>query len=190
MVGDFYNAGSKTDIDGIQEIAGHVFLAVIVITCADIYFTATVIYDTIYGFLVFRTHFPIFGKVIADAIGDNADSDVLFIFRVGKHYAVDCIVQCTVTSYNDNGAVTVVGKYACQTFYGAEPFGLHIIVRHAFAVHICFNLFPPFLHFARSGFGVIDYAPFIGFYTHISVSFNRSNIFINLPLKRCCRQRY
>ena len=29
-----------------------------------------------------------------------------------------------------------------------------------------------------------------GFYTHISVSFNRSNIFINLPLKRCCRQRY
>lgn len=143
-----------------------------------------------FGFLVFRTHFPIFGKVIADAIGDNADSDVLFIFRVGKHYAVDCIVQCTVTSYNDNGAVTVVGKYACQTFYGAEPFGLHIVVRHAFAVHICFNLFPPFLHFARSGFGVIDYAPFIGFYTHISVSFNRSNIFINLPLKRCCRQRY
>ena len=84
LVGDFYNAGSKTDIDGIQEIAGHVFLAVIVITCADIYFTAAVIYDTIYGFLVFRTHFPIFGKVIADAIGDNADSDVLFIFRVGN----------------------------------------------------------------------------------------------------------
>ena len=47
---------------GIQEIAGHVFLAVIVITCADIYFTASVIYDTIYGFLVFRTHFPIFER--------------------------------------------------------------------------------------------------------------------------------
>ena len=91
---------------------------------------------------------------------------------------VDRVVQCAVTAYHDNGAVTVVGKYARQALYRTEPFGLYVVIRHAFAIHIRLNLFPPFLHFARSGFGVIDYAPFIGFYTHISVPFNQSNIFI------------
>ena len=166
------------------------FFTVIVVAGAYVYFAAAIIYDTIYGFLVFRAHLPIFGKVISDAVGDNADGDILFIFRIGKHNAVDRVVQCAVTAYHDNGAVTVVGKYTRQALYRTEPFGLYIVIRHAFAIHIRLNLFPPFLHFARSGFGVIDYAPFIGFYTHISVSFNRSNIFINLPLKRCCRQRY
>ena len=152
--------------------------AVIVVARAYIYFSTAVVYDAIYRILVFRTHLPVFGKIVTYSVGDDADSNILFIFCIGEHDAVDCVVQCAVTTYNDNGAISVVGKNSRQTLYRTEPFGLHVVIRHTFAVHICFNFFPPFLYFTRSGFGVIDHSPFIGFYTHMFVPFNKSNISI------------
>ena len=143
-----------------------------------------------------RAHYGLDIKVyVGDTIRAAFDGKVRVVKNQGRRgYGKYVVIR------HDNGLETVYGHLSKQLVdtnqlvKAGEPIALGgntgRSTSHAFAVHICFNLFPPFLHFARSGFGVIDYAPFIGFYTHISVSFNRSNIFINLPLKRCCRQRY
>ena len=66
----------------------------------------------------------------------DADGYILLVRCIGKHDAVNDVIQCAVTAYYNNGAVAVVGKDTCQTLYRTEPFGLHIVVRHTFAVHV------------------------------------------------------
>ncbi len=142
---------------------------VVIIAGTHVYFPAAVVDDAIHRFLVVRTHFPIVGKVISYTIGDDADGYILLVRCIGKHDAVNDVIQCAVTAYYNNGAVAVVGEDACQTLYRTEPFGLHIVVRHTFAVHVFFDFFPPFLHFPCSGFGVVYHSQLFGFCTHDSI---------------------
>ena len=38
---------------------------IVIVAKSDVYLPASVIYDAIYGIFVFRSHFPVFGKVIS-----------------------------------------------------------------------------------------------------------------------------
>ena len=142
---------------------------IIIVAGTDVYLASSAFDEVVHGLFVLGADVPIFGKVVPDAIGDDSDGNVFLVFCVGVHNAVDGIVQCAVSPYDDNGAVAVVCQYASQPFHGPESFGLYIVVRHTFTVHVLFDFFPSFLDFPCSGFGVIYDSPFIGFYAHESL---------------------
>ena len=118
--------------------------------------------DAVYSLFIVIAHVPVVGKVIADAVGDDAQADVFLVRSIGVHNAVDSIVQGAVATHDDDGMVAVVGQNAGQTFHRAEPFGLYVVISHVPAVHVFLDFFPPFLHFACAGFGVVYHPPFFG----------------------------
>ena len=65
---------------------------IVIVAKSDVYLPASVIYDAIYGIFVFRSHFPVFGKVISDTVGNDTYGDFSFIFCIGRHDTVDGVV--------------------------------------------------------------------------------------------------
>ena len=83
LIGDFDDSCSQSDINGIEEIATLVFVSVVEVAVAYVYFLQPMIDDTVDSRLVFGTKSPIFGEVISDTVRNHAEGDVLFVFGIG-----------------------------------------------------------------------------------------------------------
>ena len=77
--------------------------------------------DTVYGRFVFGAESPVSGKVVSDTVRDHAEGDVFLVFGIREHDTVDGIVQRTVATYDDNGAIAVVRQNLARRSTEPKP---------------------------------------------------------------------
>ena len=121
------------------------------------------------GFGVCRMEVPIAGKVVDDAVGDDAQRGIVAACRRGADDAVEGIAQGRIATYDKEGAIAVLREHGGKAFHTPLPLTLHKVVGHAPQVEVRQDP-PPASQCAPAAFGGAIYdAPAVGVVRRVAV---------------------
>ncbi len=143
------------------------FLAIKIITSPHINLPQTTIDNPIHRcFIIILIQPPIFGKIIANAIRNDPESDICLILHHRSHNTVNSIIDRSVSTYNHNSTIAIISQGTGKTFHRPKTFGLYVVKNHLAAFHIATYLIPTLLSLTASGFRIINNPPPVRFYSH------------------------
>ena len=111
---------------------------------------------------------PEMREVIHDTIGDHTQRDALPDFLLLHHQTVHRIVQCRVTTYDDNGLIAIIDHHLRQTFHTVSGLALHEVVGDAPFIQHLLDFLPALAFVGDTSLRAINDAPFCRFYCHSS----------------------
>ena len=112
------------------------------------------------------------GKIIHHAIGNDPQRDLVPGLPVQLHQTVYGIIQCRVSTDDDDSLVAVVDEHSHQPFHTSGVFTLDKVIVHMILLESPFYLLPT-LSVSPSAFRAIENAPFVLIY--------HKNIFLSSP---------
>ena len=102
---------------------------------------------------------PVMGKVVAEAVGHHAECRPCGGVGRCVRDAVEGVAERGVTAHDEQGAVTVLGHHARQSFHRAGPFALYEVEANTLIVHVAADFVPALVRFSGAFLGAVDDAP-------------------------------
>ena len=87
------------------------------------------------------TKVPIACKIVHQTVGNESQGNGVAHLFLYFHQTVYRIIECRVTTGNDNGLVAVVNQHIYQAFYAACSLALHKVVIHTMLIECTLNTF-------------------------------------------------